>query len=343
MRNATIAAGLVAGLVRLAEKYGEDASSLCQASGIHQENLDNPDARIELDAYLQLFELARHKLDRPALAVEYGASIGMSEISIVGLLMEASKTIGDAYVQMRRYGQLAMQVDANADGTRFELAIEGNRLFLVDQLAPADKMKVIIESGFAWLVCGPRRYMDRSPVVGIEFTWSKPDYADHYEAIFRCPITYGASRNALEMHPEALSWPVGQNPAYVFSMLTDRADALLEELQRSDTTGERLRSLMASALHRGDLSADACASQLGMSRQTLYRRLKAEDLTYRGVLDKLRMQLATEYLNGGKSSINEIAYLLGFSDAAAFSKAFSRWTGTAPGEYRRAHSARTPA
>ena len=70
-----------------------------------------------------------------------------------------------------------------------------------------------------------------------------------------------------------------------------------------------------------------------MSRDTLYRRLKAEGVTFEQVLDGLRHRLALDYLSARKVSVNETAYLVGFADAAAFSRAFKRWTGISPRDY----------
>jgi AraC-like DNA-binding protein len=80
---------------------------------------------------------------------------------------------------------------------------------------------------------------------------------------------------------------------------------------------------------------DTIAGKLGMSRQTLYRNLKAEGTTFEQVLDELRHQMALNYLSGKKVSVNEAAYLVGFSDPAAFSRAFKRWTGSSPRTMRR--------
>jgi AraC-like DNA-binding protein len=83
-------------------------------------------------------------------------------------------------------------------------------------------------------------------------------------------------------------------------------------------------------LHTGDASVDIIAKKLGFSRQTLFRRLKAEGATFEKVLDELRHKMALHYLSGKKVSVNETAYLVGFSEPAAFSRAFKRWTGSSP-------------
>ena len=89
-------------------------------------------------------------------------------------------------------------------------------------------------------------------------------------------------------------------------------------------------------LHKGDVGMDVIAAKMGVSRQTLFRRLKAEGVTFEIILDELRQRLALHYLAGRKASVNETAYLVGFSDPAAFSRAFKRWTGTTPTAPRRA-------
>ena len=80
---------------------------------------------------------------------------------------------------------------------------------------------------------------------------------------------------------------------------------------------------------------DSVAAQLRLSRQALYRRLRAEGVTFEQLLDELRHKLALHYLSGKKASVTEVAYLVGFSDPAAFSRAFKRWTGKSPRAMRR--------
>ncbi|HET9638918.1 MAG TPA: AraC family transcriptional regulator [Allosphingosinicella sp.] len=94
----------------------------------------------------------------------------------------------------------------------------------------------------------------------------------------------------------------------------------------------RLEPLLAS----GEVGIERLARDLGYSRQTLYRRLKAEGVTYEQTLDGLRQRLALRFLGEGLS-VKEAAYRLGFSDPAAFSRAFKRWTGSSPSDMRTRH------
>ncbi len=87
-------------------------------------------------------------------------------------------------------------------------------------------------------------------------------------------------------------------------------------------------------LHTGDANIDTIASKMGLNSHTLFLLLKAEDATFEKVLDDLRHKMALDYMNGKKVSVDETAYLVGFSDAAAFSRAFKRWTGLSPSKFR---------
>ena len=92
----------------------------------------------------------------------------------------------------------------------------------------------------------------------------------------------------------------------------------------------RVEGLLMPILHTGEAGIEGVAARLGISRQTLFRRLREEGTSFERLLDELRHKLAVHYLTGRKVSVTETAYLVGFSDPAAFSRAFKRWTGKSP-------------
>mgnify|MGYP003882060203 CR=1 FL=1 len=92
----------------------------------------------------------------------------------------------------------------------------------------------------------------------------------------------------------------------------------------------QVESHLIPNLHNGNPGMEPIAEKLGVSRQMLYRKLKAEGISFEKLLDTLRHKMAVHYLNGKKVSVNETAYLVGFSDPSAFSRAFKRWTGKSP-------------
>jgi AraC-like DNA-binding protein len=134
---------------------------------------------------------------------------------------------------------------------------------------------------------------------------------------------------------ELLSARVAPPNQYVSRLVNEQAEVLLKRLDSTTTIRGRVEDVLLPILHIGDASMEIVAAKLGLSRQTLFRRLKAEGVTFEKVLDELRHKLARHYLNGKNVSVNETAYLVGFSDPAAFSRAFKRWTGSSPRGMRR--------
>lgn len=98
--------------------------------------------------------------------------------------------------------------------------------------------------------------------------------------------------------------------------------------------GERVAGLIAGSLEKGRIGVEQVSSQLNMSRYTLHKRLREENLTFAALLEQVRREQAIRYLGDGNRTLVEIAELLGFSELSAFSRAFKRWMGTPPGEFR---------
>lgn len=335
MLEATVSAGLVSGLADFAATRGGDRDALLKSAAITAHRLTNPDNRVGLQHYIDLMRAAQKVTGNPALALHYGEQVGMSEVSVLGLIMEASATMGEAFLQLQRYGRLATEFIDTEEGPRVELAFKDGRMFMVFHRRDPNAFPEMTEESFARLVCGPRHFLEQPHVLSVHVTHPAPIYAAEYDRVFQCPVHFSTGWNAMELHPEIIGWKVAQNPRYVFGVLTKHADTLLAELDAARTVRGRLEALLLPVIHHGELKADTFAAQMGFSRQTLFRRLRDEGTTFAGVLDDLKRRLAEDYLRGHKASINEAAYLCGFSESASFARAFKRWTGQTPGQFCR--------
>lgn len=339
MSNLTTSAGLAAGLIAFAVQRGADRAALMARAGLRPSDLDDPDDRLPFETYVALMRAAQDLCGDPALALHFGEAVDLAEMSIVGLIMNASATMGDAFAQMQRFGRLTLETEGLSDGPRFELTAREGQLWMVDTRADPNAFPELTEGAFARLVCGPRRFLPEPHVLEVHVTHPAPAWSAEYDRIFQCPVTFSSSWNAMRLDPRIATWPVALQPRYVFGVLTRLADGLLQELEDQKTFRGRVEAVLLPLLHTGAVSADAVARALGFSRQTLFRKLKAEDATYEQVLDALRHRMAMRYLTGARVSVNETAYLVGFSEPAAFSRAFKRWTGKSPREVQVARAA----
>lgn len=332
MPQQSVSAGVTRGLINFAVTQGADRGALLESSAIRAEDLDDQDNRIAMARYQALVKAAAEATGDPALALHYAEQVDLNELSVVGLITYASPTMMDALAQLNRYGQLVAEVDVGL-ADRFEIVRDADGIWLVDNRIDANSFPELTEITFARLVAGPRRFTDRLHIGAITFTHKAPAYAAEYDQVFRAPVTFESHRNAALLDESWLTHPVAQSPRYAFGILSRHADELLASLQASKTIRAKVECLLMPTLHLGDARIESIASQMAMSRQTLYRKLKAEGISFEILLDELRQKLALHYLRGRKASVNETAYLVGFADSSAFSRAFKRWTGSSPRKY----------
>jgi AraC-like DNA-binding protein len=335
MADFTVSAGLARTYFDFAVSRGADGAVLAARAGIDRALFEDPDNRIPFDAHMTLMRAGKDMTGDDALPLRFAEVIDTSEFSVVGLLTLGSETMQDAYNQLNRYGQLIAEVDIGKEG-RFRTEVRADGVWVVDTRANPNETPEITESTFTRMIAGPRRFIPFPHVLEVHVTHAEPAHRKVYDEIWRCPITFNAPWNAMRMEPTLGSFRVQQQPRYAFGVLSAHADRLLKELESAKSVRGRVESLLMPMLHTGDVSMETIAAKMNQSRHTLHRALKDEGVTFEQVLDELRHTLALQYLQGKKVSVNETAYLVGFSDPAAFSRAFKRWTGMSPRDARAA-------
>jgi AraC-like DNA-binding protein len=330
MAEATVAAGFAGGLFAFAVTKGAEPSALAAASGFDPAAAAEPDARLPFATYVALMRSAKLLTADAALALHFAEAVHISNYSIVGLLGGASETIAEAMSQLNRFVRLVVDIDTGG-AERFVLERCRDGLWFVDNRQNPNDFPELTESAFAQIVSASRPHGATALVRALHLTHADPGYADEYRRIFGVDPVFGSSRNAARIDEAWLGNRVAGLPRYVFPLLSERAEALLRALDQTRSTRGEVERHILPVLHSGNMSMDDIAGRMGIARQTLYRRLKAEGVTFEAVLDDLRRRLAIDYLASRKASVSETAYLVGYSDPSAFSRAFKRWTGARPG------------
>ncbi len=329
----TVAAGTVRAWVDLAAARGAGRSALLERSQLDLRALDDQDQRIPLAKLVTLIRAAKEMSNDPALALHFGETIDCADYSVASMISYACATVAEALAQRNRYGRL--MADVECDGPdRYLLERTQGSVWLIDTRKNPNEIPELTEAFFARVASASHQQRERPFLQAAHFTHAEPAYRAEYDRIFQVPLVFGSQRNALLLDAAWLQQRIALAPGYVFGILSAHAEALLESLEGSKTLRGRVESLLMPILHTGDASVETIAGKLGLSRQTLFRRLRAEGVTFERVLDELRHNLALHYLRGQKVSVNETAYLVGFSDPAAFSRAFKRWTGNRPRSMR---------
>src|SRR5712671_7950863 len=340
MPNPTVAAGYPKALLDFAVSKGADRQTLIERSHIDPDDLKDQDNRIPLANYMALLKAGIELCSEPALSLLFGEAVRLQDISLVGLIGVAFDNVESVRRQVNRYAPLTLDADDGGTADAIELVRENGDVWMKFTSEIYKANPLLAESGFARNVCGARALVASMPNFAnltfpkaIRFTHAEPSYRAEYDRIFGVPLFFSSHMNALLVDESFLNMKLPRTNPYLSEVLSARAEELLKSMEMSKTTRGRVENLLVPILHTGEASVETIAGHLGLSRQTLFRKLKAEGVTFGKILDEMRRKLALHYLSGKKISVSETAYLVGFSEPGAFSRAFKRWTGFSPRMY----------
>lgn len=322
-----------AGLPRVLVELGVSPKIVLLRAKLPPETLAAPRAALPVAEYFELWRAIAGVARDPTIGVRLAARYPTHLLEPALLACLGSRTLGDALDRLVRYkGTLCPEV----------LSIEpvGERLRL-SHTWPGHRAPppvVLVEAELAFLACLTRRATER-PLSDVELRSPRPmgDAAAFAEAL-GAPVRFGAHEGALWLPAAALDWPFyTYSPALVAAL--EPALEAERARPRGPAGGPRatVRRVLSRRLGTGDVSIEAVAAELGTSRRTLQRRLRAAGTHFGAMLAGVRRERAQFYLQETGLSTAEIAFLLGFDRPSSFCRAFARWTGQTPGELRRAH------
>jgi AraC-like DNA-binding protein len=330
----TVAASLARALRDLAVEKGADPEQLLARSGLEEGAFDPPDGRIPLDRYEALMRAGQALSGDPALALHFGEAFDMGDLSVVGLMGRSISSAVEGMELLNRYARLVVDVETEGEG-RYRLVREGEAIWAIDTRRNPNAFPEITESSFARIAAMGRRFFPALRLFAeVRFTHEAPSYADEYARIFDVPLTFASDCNGLRLVEGWDRFDYRMQPRFALDIYTAHADGLLEKLDSKASLRGRVEALLAADLPHGPARVATIAAELGLGEMTLSRRLKAEGTSFEAVLDGLRHRLAIRFLRDDGLSAKETGYRLGFSDPAAFSRAFKRWTGSSPSAFR---------
>jgi AraC-like DNA-binding protein len=186
-----------------------------------------------------------------------------------------------------------------------------------------------------WVLRLRRRMRGGFPLRKVTFVHAAPSETHEYERLFQAPVEFGAGADAIEFDAALLDVELdGADPTLV-RLLRQHAEALLARAPEPDSVVTALRSHLAQAPPDEVGAVVRAARALGTSERSLQRKLRDEGTSFKEVLDGVRRDLALSYLRDARHSVSDVAFLVGFAEASAFSRAFRRWTDTTPATWRR--------
>lgn len=287
--------------------------------------------------YFALIDWIRATQDDEAeLVAAYAEMIEPEDLGVLGLAVKTAPTLRTSLELLARYFRLL------SDGAAYGFEERGALAFLTveEPNTPHPTQQFRNECALAAIARYIRHYISADiRFDSVSFRHSCRSTPGAYNALFDCEVRFAADRCALSIPRTMLDAPNMSGDRVVCTFLTQHLEQELGKLRSESPLGVELLGLLAEALDNGAPQASKIAAQMGMSERTLYRRLSNEGLTYRDVLRQAQTTLAQKLLIDSDFSIAEIAFLTGFSEQSTFSRAFKRWVGQAPAQFRQQRSA----
>lgn len=329
-REATTLNTWAIAVARALDARGVDSAALFRRAGLDPALMRDPNGRYPVSRMVQLWRLAVEASCDPCLGIHAAEHVQPATFHSLGLAVLASQTLEDALVRGARYSRIVSNaVDVYVEHT--PLGVK-QALRFREGVPPADEaIDLYIASS---LKMG--RILTGQEIKPVEVKLRRratPEIAAEFRRILATPITFAADENSFTISHAAAQQPLPMaNPA----LARQNDQVVVEYLARFDGAriAEKVRAELISRLPAGEPSRGDVASALHLSEKTLQRRLKDENASYQAILDETRRELAQQYLREGRVSVCEVTFRLGFSDQSSFTRAFKRWTGTAPGAYR---------
>jgi AraC-like DNA-binding protein len=315
---------------RLIEHHGLDPAPFFAEAGIDAQVIRNPHARVDQSRGQRLLHAVAEKLTDPAFGLGAGHCWHPSNLGALGYAWLASSTLRSALGRLARYWRI---VNTRVDAALNEVP---DGLELVHRPPPADdiveRVRGDIVLAIVLAMCETNFGRPLKPR-RVAFRHGAPSDVRPYAALFGCPITFGDDANRFVLGRAEADLPLPTSNRQL-AAVHDRI--LVETLARLDKRDvmTRARASLLERLTSGVLSEQDLAGDLHMSRRSLQRRLAEADATYQSLLDDTRRDLALRHIEDPAKSITDIAFLLGYSQQSAFTRAFRRWTGASPSDYR---------
>ena len=318
---------------RLLELHGLDAVAIARSAGVDLAAIPAPGERIEVDKIDAILGVAIPRVSDPAFGLQAARCWHPSELGVLGYAWLSSSTLRTGLERAVRHSRLVgergiTEIEDTRQGLKIRFWAKRGHPAVV----PVAAVFVDIAISLLFDMCRMNAGAALRPVAA-SLRRRKPDPADAYERFFGCPVRFDAEESAFVLSAKDADRPL---PSANRQLAATFDRMLTEELARLDKADvvSRTRAAVLEHLSSGEGSEEDTAKQLHMSPRTLQRKLAEAKTTYVQLVDDTRKDLALRYIEDQRRSVTDITFSLGFSQPSAFTRAFKRWTGLSPSEYR---------
>lgn len=311
------------------ESAGINPEPLYVKAGINPELLLNPNARININSVDELWKQAASVIDDPCFAISMAEFWHPSQMGALGYAWLASTNLRRAFKRAVRYihvvsEDLNLEVADTPRGLKISVNLDDS-IFTLPQ--HHDLVLTILMHMCRF------NFGDGLIATEIKLAHPEPACSNKITDYFRTDVQFDAAQTSLTIARADADHVLLSGNKQIALMHDEMLMRYLVEIKKGDIV-QQVQSIILENLPDGQVTDDMVARELNLSGRSMQRRLKEHKTTFRFLLDSVREMVAKQYIENPMNRMSDIAFLLGFSEQSAFSRAFKKWTGKSPVEYR---------
>ena len=328
--NPMISVAAMTGLLEAIRDAGADPDQILRTFEVEPSVLANAEGFIPCAVFARILEEAARATGDDCFGLHFGERYNPKNIGPLAYAVLNSPTVGEADAQVARYIKLYNQAG------QASAIIEGQRAYMRYVLTSLDTpARQQNEYGMAVRLNTIRMMVGSQwAPLEVQFAHEAPADISEHQRIFSAPVLFGYPTNNFVVEREFLERQVPAADTRLFGVMKRYLERVIEEMPQEEGVLSSVRRAVAESVSNGEPSLGRIAKTMAMSPRTLQRHLKERGTDFKNLVDDTRRRFALTYLKDRRNALTEIAFLLGYSDASAFNRAFKRWTGLAPSAYR---------
>lgn len=327
----TVLAQLVTNVIELAVQDGVHREFLIEAAGLQHVDLSDGSARLPYAHLNAVWQVVAQAVRDPDVGLRWSAAAQPRDLGLPGYLMSFSSTLGAALTRAQRYsriihGALDLQLQTGPDGrVAVTFADSGGGRCVED-----------FRLGSLVTLCRQFTRAQFSPLE-VSFRYPRPPSTLAHSNLFGCDLRFGRPVSQVVFTERDLARPIPRSDESLAGHLSAQADTVLRSLVGGTTTRDRVRAVVWDTMSEGKPTLQRVAAALGLAPRTVQRRLAEEGTSLQREVEEVQKSVAVAVLRDRDLPVEEIAFLLGYEEPSTFFRAFKRWTGTTPHQYRTAN------
>jgi AraC-like DNA-binding protein len=334
VRESSVAGSIIIGIAEHLERGGVAREAFCRAARLDPSWMDRPHDRLPSTGVERVWQAAVSLSGDSLLGLHLSEHYRTGAISILGYVLLNCATVGEALDRLARYTSLmndGLRTRADREGGEVVIrleAIEGMENFLLRDA------RQVMEAMFSGVVLTIRQLTGAMVVpTRVMFAHAAGGDVSEYHRIFGTLVRFGTPEHLLAFSATVMDQPIRAADPGLLEVFERHAIGRLHELERMGNVSQRVTRLILPKLTGEVPTVEVIAAELAMSSRQLQRSLQEEGTSYRDLVEASRRELALARLRTPGTTASEVALLLGYSEAGAFTRAFRKWTGLTPGAY----------